>query len=389
MRNYFKVNFKNEDTTLLDSIFDFVVIGIVAIIFSSFGKSLVNHNQENIIFAIANIILLSATWYSYTFYSIRYQKQTIFHVLILVPILFTLILYGIGIKSFFTNHLNQSQNMLLIGYVLSRILIAIVFLIIYFSNSNIGVKKTTIWKVLSRLINVVFVVLNYFYNFIDLKYLFLILALIEVLGNIININKKYLSLLPKLDIKFTQARFTKLNSLYIGSFLVASINFYSMFVSNFDFWYIVSHLGTFILIGVLLWIIYYQRIIKFSLLNHPKTIILFASLAIIIDIGISIIGSIFLYIDDFLNLDSRVPLQGLLMFIIGLFIFLYSAKFECSRKSIKNYKIFEYIFYILIILFFMFFTKNLTISLIVLTIILISLIINYYIYNYIVKKYNN
>lgn len=389
MRNYFKVNIKNEDTTLLDSIFDFVVIGIVAIIFSSFGKSLVNHNQENIIFAIANIILLSTTWYSYTFYSIRYQKQTIFYVLILVPILFTLILYGIGIKSFFTSHLNQSQNMLLIGYVLSRILIAIVFLIIYFSNSNIGVKKTTIWKALSRLINVVVVVLNYFYNFIDLKYLFLILALIEVLGNIININKKYLSLLPKLDIKFTQARFTKLNSLYIGSFLVASINFYSMFVANFDFWYIISHLGTFILIGILLWIIYYQRIIKFSLLNQPKTIILFASLAIIIDIGISIIGSVFLYIDDFLNLDSKVPLQGLLMFIIGLLIFLFSAKFECSRKSIKNYKIFEYSFYILIILFFMFFTKNLTISLIVLTIILISLIINYYIYNYIVKKYNN
>lgn len=371
----FSLNLKNVDTSLIDNLFDFVIIGLVAIVFASFGSSLVAHNLTNIIFSIANVILISTTWYTYTFYSLRYQNKTTFHVIVMVLVLITLIIYGVGVKALFISDSLYSNHFLILGFVLSRSFIALIFILVDISNKNAEVSAFVRWKYWSRLVNVVLILLNAQFGFMNLKILFVLLALIEMVGNVVQITGKHFNKLPQIDANYSKQRFTKLNSLYIGSFLVASINFYSGYVQKFHFNYLITHLIIFVILGVLLWVVYNQRITRFTLQDSALTIVLFASFSIFIDIGSSIIGSVFLHLEGFANLDARIPLVGMILIIIGLWSFLYSAVFPPKRKKFKRYKIIEYSVYMLILgLFVILNIPNLYVSLTIITLIFIALI---------------
>lgn len=386
MLKNFLINKKNEDTTLLDNIFDFVVIGLVAITFANFGYSLVKHNLENISFSIANIIFISTTWYTYNFYSLRYQNKNSFHIWIMIPVIFALIIQGIGIKSFYTSSTFNTKLMLIGGFILSRLFIALIFIFVDVVNKCFYISSLVRWKYISRLLNIVIIIFNTYYSIFNVKYLFMFLALIEVLGNVFQVRDKYLIKLPPLDFTFTKTRFTKLNSLYIGSFLIASINFYSNYVNKGYLLIMLIHLFVFIVIGIFIWIIYYQRVTKFEIYNSSKTLILFSTMSIVIDIGSCLLGSTFLYVEDFANMEAKVPLIGLICFIIGLFTFLFSAKWDTNRIKVKKYKINEYLIYIVITgVLILIPYDNLNLSLVYTFLILLSLLVNYQIQNKWVK----
>lgn len=390
MLKNFIIRDNKADNFVLDGIFDFVVIGFVSICFSNFGQAIVDGNIKNMIFSCANIALVSANWYTYIFYSTRYQDKTPFHVTVMWVTLIFSVLYGVGIKAYYLTDNQLSINFITIGYVLSRVPVAIIFLFIDLANKDQNVTRLVRWKYLSRLLNIAIILVNMYFKIIDFKYLFVIIAFGEIFGNVIQVRKKYMNNLPNIDYDYSMSRFTKLNSLYIGCILIASIGFYSTYVNKINPVLIIEHLVAIVSLGFLLWISYYQRVIKYDLKYNAKSIILFSTFGILIDIGFSTLGSLMLYANQIIKVNPNLIYGAMLCIVTGMVVFLFAAHFKKTRIKIKTYKFIEYYIYMLILLIgILFHIGNSYAALVICYLILTSMIINYYIQEYIVKKFIN
>lgn len=61
MLDLFKIQCEKDDNSMIDAIFDFVIIGFVAICFANFGQAIATNNLKEVIFSFSNITLISTS----------------------------------------------------------------------------------------------------------------------------------------------------------------------------------------------------------------------------------------------------------------------------------------------------------------------------------------
>ena len=409
----FKTEKSDHKLVILEVLFDFAIVALVSLIFSGFIIKNKVAPIDQFVFMIGNTALLSTHWYAHIFFKQRYAKRNNFHrVWISLKILGLLTMaIGIDLMVFRKNQLQSDAEFLrwfslalfLIGFIFSRFITFLSFLFAALANrKDIAIYKMSIFKSISRFttmtlaivqLSLVFIFKN---NIVPLStYIFIpIYVVIELVGNIININDKNLKSAPKISIAYAKERYSKLNLLYIASFFTAGTIQFAYYFHNSSDLHMLASLFTVWFIGLMIWWSFIDRVYKFNIESNAKSLVKFSLINIIMSIGIILMGAMLINSHSS-SIHKFMPPIIFFGFIIYIIAYWWSASIfiKCSKKSNFNKKLFfnfslHYLIVILIALTIGILEIFISIPMYVNYIILTSLFLSLNIVSSILKKRN-
>ena len=357
--NNFKLNKEVGLTSTSSMLMDFVFVAIVSLLFNGL---IINKNKSDVdqlVFMTLAAVLFAVHYFSDAVFRQRYSKRTITFRIIMVLKMLALggIAVGIDILVFRKNKATENHDFLkhsghyifLIGLMLRRVISIFQYVMVSIANTDRAIRKINRIKAITRLASLLLATVQIVLmaSSVDLNtiiYVFYpIHIILGLITNFLFINSgiKSESVKIKNNTSYYKDRYSRLNFLFISSFIVSgAIQFAWYYQEPGDEYMFLRVFFTF-LIGAMVFWSYVDRFHRFEIKESSKTVVVLNLINLILVTSLLWLGGMTINANSKANMKFIVIVSSAALSIYLATLASFSkliSKNHCKGGLARSYK---------------------------------------------------